>query len=844
MQAIVLTPHSTQSLENWSYWLRVVSIWEQLIEARLFPASWKRPETAFTFTALRHFHILSLTSKITPYDYVRSLSKLTDSVFPQDVENRLREFQRAMRFWRSFTLQRRTGQAYPWDRYVPHRNPHSLTIRCPACPEVGYNMTKEEMDNIPEDKRHLGTKFNSLDGNFKLQRKKKPKKEDPEDIAINDGDAYCVDSKLVKAYIDAARPPDDFKPEGNCNHLRADRLQDIAKLKTMDVTGVVACQCARHGLFEPGGIVDLKKGEAYVYTDLALLKSVSEYSNIRWIVVTYDIWCQYHINLAPRTQEIFKKMAIIVQRITGAIPKMHIHNHKDLCGILWNLNWLANMGLTVGELIEAVWAELNIIAASTREMNAGNRHDSIDDACVSWNWDKLVHMADTLTRLYITANSELRRCQTALDGIVASVPEEIVASWNKMDISPQLDSKGDLVYSVFQVNFGTDVPTQQAAYAKMKQEEREREKSQGEALAEAKSDTDLVALGLWHENQQFVFPSVCSQLINFLRIKVRRLVKAKADAVVLRVQRTKLAEDIRDYHELMLERVPLAKTFIGSVNFDQPEHSPLFIPSDFDINQRKHFEIMDLAHIEMELRVGAAYEKIFLIRIQTSRVRMRQPGAQKYLRNLDNDTQIEATGYMAHLLALHKLGLPKHHPDLKPLERSHLYGTDGKPLVPGSRKAQESWIWAAGRREGSSIQDSAAWSRELDRVKYFQRRAFRDRCLEEIEIIREEFTRVRRAFLKTADIWSLLSESPDVPEPGRRAYAIKQANQYMGLAVRLEKTMDLIPEKLREAEMKEQRQVEKETQRLAALMAKKAAKQKIAPEEDEELWEADALLKT
>lgn len=60
--------------------------WEQLIAVRLFPATWKRPETAFTFTVMREFHIHSLTSKKSAYDYVRALAKLTDNVFPQDAK--------------------------------------------------------------------------------------------------------------------------------------------------------------------------------------------------------------------------------------------------------------------------------------------------------------------------------------------------------------------------------------------------------------------------------------------------------------------------------------------------------------------------------------------------------------------------------------------------------------------------------------------------------------------------------------------------------------------------------------------------------------------------------------
>jgi hypothetical protein len=86
----------------------------------------------------------------------------------------------------------------------------------------------------------------------------------------------------------------------------------------------------------------------------------------------------------------FPDIMYIIFRITGAIPKMHIHNHIARCKVQWNLNWMSFVALTVGEMIETGWAEQNLTAGSTKEQNAGNRHDSIDDTSGHWNWDKTV----------------------------------------------------------------------------------------------------------------------------------------------------------------------------------------------------------------------------------------------------------------------------------------------------------------------------------------------------------------------------------------------------------------------------------------------------------------------
>ena len=58
---------------------------EQLMRARLFPASLVEPETAFTFSVMREYDIHSLQGKIAAYDYFLSLRRLTDNVHTDQV---------------------------------------------------------------------------------------------------------------------------------------------------------------------------------------------------------------------------------------------------------------------------------------------------------------------------------------------------------------------------------------------------------------------------------------------------------------------------------------------------------------------------------------------------------------------------------------------------------------------------------------------------------------------------------------------------------------------------------------------------------------------------------------
>ena len=111
-------------------------------------------------------------------------------------------------------------------------------------------------------------------------------------------------------------------------------------------------------------------------------------------MLCYDIWCQYSKKLKQRFTRHFPKIAPILDRLRGAVPKMHIKGHVLYCQLLWSFNYLPYSGETCGEMIETSWAENNQTAGSTKEMNEGHRHDALDDFFGYWNWTKFHEMCE------------------------------------------------------------------------------------------------------------------------------------------------------------------------------------------------------------------------------------------------------------------------------------------------------------------------------------------------------------------------------------------------------------------------------------------------------------------
>jgi hypothetical protein len=135
----------------------------------------------------------------------------------------------------------------------------------------------------------------------------------------------------------------------------------------------------------------------FANTDYALASALAECSRNRWIMISYDIWCQYGVNLIKRFREHFPSILPMVSRVRGAIPSAHIRGHLLHCQVLWAFKYIKYSGETYGELIETSWAEQNQTAGSTKEQNDGHRHDTLDDFFGYWNWTKYHQTSQVLS---------------------------------------------------------------------------------------------------------------------------------------------------------------------------------------------------------------------------------------------------------------------------------------------------------------------------------------------------------------------------------------------------------------------------------------------------------------
>jgi len=189
-------------------------------------------------------------------------------------------------------------------------------------------------------------------------------------------------------------------------------------------TSGIVCTTCRHEFVLPEGAGPLQKGERLVF-DFTLFigttNSTNRFANSDYVVVrstshspetkkvlSYDIVCQYGINLREHLKE-FPLMNVerLVDLIVALlVPKFHAAAHKEICRISFSLNYEPGVGRSDMEGPERTWFGLQG-GGSTKDQGPDYWSDAMDDKFGHWNWSKLVRLGGVLSYILPCRNLTL-----------------------------------------------------------------------------------------------------------------------------------------------------------------------------------------------------------------------------------------------------------------------------------------------------------------------------------------------------------------------------------------------------------------------------------------------------
>ncbi|KAJ7029541.1 hypothetical protein C8F04DRAFT_962701 [Mycena alexandri] len=798
----------------------------QLLCACLYPSTTVRPSSAATFHVLRRFHKLSFESKCSAYEFYNALARETNNTGNFQPRNRYSEFLRMTREWRHIQELKRSGCIHiPGQiREIPAG---FCALLCPACPQPGKNLpVGGAWKEAPRPKRYLYALFLAIDANFQMKRKQVSSEE--ADPGLNRG---CVFYSDVKAYMEHVGAHWETEQESRCVSHDAVNQPD-RKARGTASSGIGTVDCARHNMKRPNGVGDLQKGERYINMDYMLWKSLEGYDDLIQLTVSYDIVCQWRINIWRR---LAKYKSQLRQTARGRyfvwlIPKFHLPAHIEACNILYSFNLTPYVGQTDGEAPERGWANANPLAASTKEMGPGSRRDTLDDHFNDWNHKKIIALGRVMLERIQKAVAQTVDKEQELVETEASLPPEIVVSWRTaMELWEDDPSKAN-PFNVAEKHASLHAIrgriAEEAKYA-----------VEGDAADDVRGDlhaSEMLAMGMQLKQQQ------CDLACDILALKTHASDRQKTTVLE---RGNKLRRKITGWVNIQSEFQP---TVVGLRAADDAARTAaarmqptvgLWLPSKQARTPGTVFKDTH-ARYKFDMREARAHKSLddvrSLLLVRTHQYKVKDSGA---VAGVAGQTQIQggievlnerirraADDYRAAHRAMSSLG--SHLAEtrwslvLKPLATEDVRGMPrglfsdpekkkkrkrgNQPDLPPPAPKEMSWIWRTGitaLAAAASMSEEAAVkaTNESLRVEWAKTRARARRWTEEVDLLEEEMRRVL-VFLEWKASWwrGLKDRQHEVVEDSElvesfNAYAERQATIQDAMKARFEENWKDVP---------------------------------------------------
>ncbi|KAJ7632060.1 hypothetical protein B0H17DRAFT_1217613 [Mycena rosella] len=573
---------------------------QQLLKAGIFPGSVKDPKTGYTLAVLEYFRQLRSQGKGSAYNFVRVLSRMADPFFSGSVPDIYINFLAVSQFYEYLYIVMDRGHAHmpdvplpgEVDRPYPNRPNGYLGLNCGACPERGVNMPL--IVNVPRYLRHLISQHLTLDGNFKANLFFK--RDDGSDKALTDGTMYFPVQqefeRISKEYV----IPDEDKEVPCKAHIGSIRHQGQVKYGNTAVSGVIACACD-HAI--AGSFVDMLKGEAFALGALMHNASILNMPTPRRT---------HQMNMVKRAIALFPDetaLHMLLVKVEGQIPADHIRGHGPGCQACWQAVYFWCRAHFHGETAEVLWAFLNPLGSSTRQMTEAARHNTINFVMDAWNTWKVLRQAELLAAEQLDALHLFELHMAVVEDLSRQHAAE-VAGWSRLS-RKTTQSAGGNIRSVYQ-HESTKVITIESMLAGLDAAERERAKREA-GTQPTTSVAQWIHAGMAIQRQQV--------LVVALLTSHREHPLQETWATIAKL-RDSLNVDLKKFRER--QRAIYSRVTLSALDVDKPELTAIQHPSyRMKHSQRSADADADnhdtqLREAETQLRCGEANSGILAVR--------------------------------------------------------------------------------------------------------------------------------------------------------------------------------------------------------------------------------------
>ncbi|KAH8979996.1 hypothetical protein EDB86DRAFT_2835619 [Lactarius hatsudake] len=738
---------------------------EQLLQAGIFPSTFRHIETAFTFSVLDDFLANNLECKTTAQQYYSKLQSITNQMFPDNVPNLYKQLLRASCQWRDLKNRIQSGLGHQPDGDSTIDG--SMAIFCPACPQPGINLPKNWKERYHDDPMFqkspdehvpgLACDYGTAAGlcpplHWFLVYTTSDNGDDViplYDPHVRLRHSQCSTTETQVGYHNGPEEPLQMAFMANPNSYKA-HLHSI---------GATAC-C--HGFFVPTSVVDFQKGERQINMDYSLCKALSyNMEDIPVALVMYDIMCQYGVHFQERVERSPELSLSSSLQLRTGIGLFHIHGHQDSCLPRFSPSYIPGVKQVDGEIIETLWAPLNNISRSIRGMSLAHRQEVLDAHMNHSNWKKMVRIVPSLLKWW-------KRMETGIDLSAETL--------NALNTCLRTKTKRWLAAEKHAQSKRHEDPTLMDIYDTLHLVQKYSNSS-----FQMKVEI-LLPMGKPHGSHQPTDDSPISLLGDYDEYD--------------HVDDLGVPGETDDNHSGYASHCRTPQALDGSgMDGLNPEDAPILLPSSLGWEWCIRHGVQSLAGKEVQLRHAQASESIHRIRlalgfksalfcthVRPAHTQQTKTCAWNAIHSVDTNVHEHARIYSMAWDAYHKIQQAS--VNLLDLPKLHAEDLHVATLVLGSepvgqRNRQKSWIWGFGH----TVEDDGTWMDDFERVHWLRAKAQFERWLEEQHSIHNEAEWVPAYFHAKAEIWkTLMTIATQGSLKGHQAYASYQMHAWEELS--------------------------------------------------------------
>ena len=439
--------------------------------------------------------------------------------------------------------------------------------------------------------------------------------------------------------------------------------------------------------------------------------------------------------------------------IIPGIGLWHVHGHQDSCYVRYASNFIEGIGRIDGEIMETLWARLNLISPAARGMSSPHRKECLDYQMNDSNLCKMIRMKRTLCRKFKQAKNGIAESEKAFQRLDEAAPADSKTEWLASErIAQSSRINNPAAMDVYEINIKkgkwTLSPSKSelilhSAPSKKEIELRLLEEGNAQNAAPARrSVATWISMGLAIEEAQIA-----------LLIEVRRIGRRSTETQRLDIARqcdrlqgqidgftqsalTHLGEGFDaddDPDDLTLDILddldddPADFSETSDTWTNSPELTVIPLPSNLGVDRCRRCMAEDLIPLEMSLREGQANDALHNLRIHLCnkvilfRTTVRQAKSQalktrawSQVTSVQQAVSLHASIYTKTRKQMMQLEpgqdqLQKYKPLLR--EQLKISTAVGDPNARGQRNESLAWFWSVEVDLGGS---DHSWNEECE----------------------------------------------------------------------------------------------------------------------------------